>query len=109
MVPMVIPSTPALPLLAFTRRNASFRFSRSHTSSISRSVLAGLSHPFVASDDSVSVLPASGFTRQRARAVQWRLDVLRVVHETHGLLASPSIDPAPAATPAASFKRLYRE
>src|ERR1035437_6058064 len=49
-----MPSTPALPLLAFTCRNASFRFSRSHTSSINRSVLAGLSGPFVAIDDSVS-------------------------------------------------------
>src|SRR5713226_6050283 len=59
MAPVVIPSTPALPLLAFTRRNASFRLSRSHTSSISRSVLAGLSSPLVAPDDSVSALPAS--------------------------------------------------
>src|SRR5712691_2377085 len=49
-----MPSTPELPLLAFTCRSASFRFSRSHTSSISRSVLAGLSDPLVATDDSVS-------------------------------------------------------
>src|SRR5664279_3664032 len=55
----VIPSTPGLPLLAFTRRNAAFRFSRSHTSSINRFVLAGLSVPFVAPDDSVPSLPAS--------------------------------------------------
>src|SRR5580698_9741934 len=59
MPPTVIPSTPALPLLAFTRRNASFRFSRSHTSSINRFVLAGLSVPFIIPDDSVSALPAS--------------------------------------------------
>jgi hypothetical protein len=35
--PTVIPSIPALPLLPFTRRNASNRFSRSHTSSPFRS------------------------------------------------------------------------
>src|SRR5216683_4338894 len=55
----VIPSTPGLPLLAFTCRNAAFRFSRSHTSSINRFVLAGLSVPFITPDDSVSSLPAS--------------------------------------------------
>src|ERR1017187_4028614 len=55
----VIPSTPGLPLLAFTRRNAAFRFSRSHTSSINRFVLAGFSVPFVAPDGSVPSLPAS--------------------------------------------------
>jgi hypothetical protein len=38
-------STPGLPLLAFTCRNAAFRFSRSHTSSITRFVLAGFSGP----------------------------------------------------------------
>src|ERR1035438_5683277 len=57
--PTVIPSTPGLPLLAFTRRNAAFRFSRSHTSSINRFVLAGFSVPFIAPDASVSSLPAS--------------------------------------------------
>src|SRR5712692_6784730 len=56
---MVIPSTPALHLLAFTRRHASLRFSRSHTSSIHRLVLAGLWGPCVAASDSVSSLPAS--------------------------------------------------
>jgi hypothetical protein len=54
---MVIPSTPALPLLALTRCNAAFRLPRSQTSSISRSVLAGRSDSFVAPDDSVSSLP----------------------------------------------------
>src|SRR5437660_10360457 len=57
MPPTVIPSTPALPLLAFTCRNASFRFSRSHTSSINRFVLAGLSVSWSANCDSVSSLP----------------------------------------------------
>src|SRR5712691_742583 len=56
---MVIPSTPALPWLAFTRRHASLRFSRSHTSSINRFVLTGLWGPCVAASDSVSSLPAS--------------------------------------------------
>src|SRR5215510_12654416 len=59
MPPTVIPSTPGLPLLAFTCCNAAFRFSRSHTSSINRFVLAGFSCPFVALDDSISSLPAS--------------------------------------------------
>src|SRR5271157_4299856 len=38
-----MPSTPALPLLAFTCCKACFRFSRSQISSIHRFVLAGLS------------------------------------------------------------------
>src|SRR5215472_4912992 len=54
-----MPSTPGLPLFALTRCNAAFRFSRSHTSSINRFVLAGFSVPFIAPDDSVSSLPAS--------------------------------------------------
>src|SRR5450631_1596268 len=86
----VIPSTPGLPLLALTRRIAAFRFSRSHTSSINRFVLAGFSVPFVAPDGS---FPSrlSGFTRQRGREVQFDLDILLlVVLEIHGLLASPS-------------------
>src|SRR5271166_1176601 len=55
----VIPSTPGLPLFAFTCRNAAFRFSRSHTASINRFVLAGFSVPFLAPDDSDPSLPAS--------------------------------------------------
>src|SRR5262245_26444655 len=86
----VIPSTPGLPLLAFTCRNAAFRFSRSHTASISRFVLAGFSVPLVAPDAS-GPSRLSGFTRQRAREVQFDLDILLlVVLETHGLLAAPS-------------------
>src|ERR1039458_10576995 len=56
---MLTPSTPGLPLLALTCRNAAFRFSRSHTASINRFVLAGFSVPLIAPDDSVSSLPAS--------------------------------------------------
>src|SRR5271157_3806714 len=59
MPPTVIPSTPALPLLAFTCCKARFRFSRSQISSISRFVLAGLSGSCVAESDSVSSLLAS--------------------------------------------------
>src|SRR5215831_7746444 len=55
----VIPSTPGLPLLAFTCRKAAFRFSRSHTASISLFVLAGFSVPLVAPDASGPSLPAS--------------------------------------------------
>src|ERR1700674_91857 len=70
-----MPSTPGLPLLAFTCRSASFRFSRSHTASIHRLVLAGLSDPLVALDDSVSspatprVSPVSAEEKSR---VLWR-------------------------------------
>jgi hypothetical protein len=49
---------PALPLLPLTCRNAFFRFSRSHTSSIIRLVLAGLSGSFTAESDSMSSRPA---------------------------------------------------
>src|SRR6266849_4724555 len=55
----VIPSTPGLPLLAFTCFNAAFRFSRSHTASINRFVLAGFLVPLVAPDASGPSLPAS--------------------------------------------------
>src|SRR5271166_4475281 len=56
---MVIPSTPALPLLAFTCCKACFRFSRSQISSINRFVLAGLSGSCAAESDSFSSLPTS--------------------------------------------------
>ena len=50
---------PALPLLALTRRNASFRFSAHILPPSVDRYLAGLSVPLVAADDSVSSLPAS--------------------------------------------------
>src|SRR5258708_19808023 len=63
MYPQTRPILPQCPPALFffppPRRNASFRFSRSHTSSINRFVLAGLSVPFITPDDSVSSLPAS--------------------------------------------------
>src|SRR5580658_3403522 len=49
----VIPSTPALPLLALTRFNACLQFSRPQTSSINCSAMAGLSVPRFPVDDSV--------------------------------------------------------
>src|SRR5712691_8164768 len=49
-----MPSTPGRPLLACTRRTASFRLARSHTSSINRFVLAGRSGPCTAGNDSGS-------------------------------------------------------
>src|SRR6516162_4686444 len=55
----LMPSTPGLPLLPLTCRHAAFRFSRSHTASINRFVLAGFSDPLAAPDASVSSLPAS--------------------------------------------------
>src|ERR1700746_2733084 len=54
----VIPSPPALPLLLLTCRNASFRFSRSHTSSMIQHVLAGRSGSCTAESDSMSSRPA---------------------------------------------------
>src|SRR5262245_27454982 len=49
---------PALPLLLLTCRNASFRFARSHISSVIRLVLAGRSGSFTTEGDSMSSLPA---------------------------------------------------
>jgi hypothetical protein len=54
----VIPSTPGPPLFALTRRNASFRFSRSTISSIIRSAPAGLSDSLLVPNDSDPSLPA---------------------------------------------------
>ena len=51
-------STPALPLLPLTCRNASFRFARSHISSMIRLVLAGRSGSLIAESDSMSSRPA---------------------------------------------------
>jgi hypothetical protein len=48
----VIPSIPALPLFALTRANACLQFSRSQTSSINGSPMAGLSVPRSAASDS---------------------------------------------------------
>src|ERR1035438_8179736 len=48
-----MPSTPGLPLLALTRFNARLQFSRSQTSSINCSAMAGLSVPRFPADDSV--------------------------------------------------------
>jgi hypothetical protein len=56
----VIPSTPALPLLALTRANACLQFSRPQTSSINCSAIAGLSVPRFPADDSVPSLEAIG-------------------------------------------------
>jgi hypothetical protein len=55
-----MPSTPGLPPFALTRFSASLRFSRSHTSSIRRSVPAGLSIPRSAASDSVPRSTAVG-------------------------------------------------
>jgi hypothetical protein len=48
----VMPSTPALPLLALTRFNACLQFSRSQTSSVNCSETAGLAVPRFAVSDS---------------------------------------------------------
>src|ERR1039458_554291 len=78
-----MPSTPALPLLAFTCCKACFRFSRSHISSINRFVLAGLSGPCTAEGDSVSSLfasrasPAGGDEKSSCPWTFCRLSLLR--------------------------------
>src|SRR4051812_34740910 len=74
---------PALPLLAFTCRNASFRLFRSHTSSIHRFVLAGRSVSWVAKGNSVSSLPVLQASPDRVKeksSSNWigcRLSLLR--------------------------------
>ena len=88
-------STPALPLFAFTRRNASFRFTSSHTSSINRNVLAGLSGSCIVETDTVSSLPAS--VRASLADVEEKFSsglniLLRFALETHHvLLAAPLV------------------
>src|SRR5271167_1121884 len=80
---MVIPSTPALPLLAFTCCKACFRFPHSHISSINRFVLAGLSGSCTAESDSVSSLfasqasPAGGDEKSSSPWTFCRLSLLR--------------------------------
>src|SRR5215472_15840889 len=93
---MVIPSTPGLPLLAFTRRNASFRFPRSHTSSINRFVLAGLSVACTARRDSTASVPAfraSPVGAERKSSFSWtfcRLSLLRFMSYSPLLSFGPS-------------------
>ena len=55
-----MPSTPGLPLLALTRVSACLQFSRSQTSSINRSPIAGLSGARFAVSDSVPALETIG-------------------------------------------------
>src|SRR6266581_5959740 len=108
----VIPSTPGLPLLALTCRSASFKFSRSHTSSISRSVPAGLSVPCVAGSDSVASLPVFGAS---PLGVEWkssfiwvfcRLSLLRFMSYSPLLSFGPS--PSPDNMPSADFCPVVR-
>src|SRR5438477_4664174 len=70
----VMPSTPGLPLLALTRFNACLQFSRSQTSSINCSVMAGLSIPRFPADDSVPSgrhLGASPLSSSRKANTSW--------------------------------------
>src|SRR5208282_2396037 len=70
----VMPSTPGLPLLALTRFNACLQFSRSQTSSINSSIMAGLSVPHFAADDSVPAgmsFGASPFTSSPQANTSW--------------------------------------
>ncbi|MGF6313358.1 hypothetical protein ABIB82_007496 [Bradyrhizobium sp. i1.8.4] len=82
---MVIPSTPGLPLFLLTRFHALSRFSRSHTSSISRSVKAEFSVADFAMNGSVS---RRGFTPVLRFQGQHLLVVLPLsIHEIPVLLA----------------------
>ena len=110
-----MPSIPGLPLLAFTRRNACWQFSRSQTSSINCSSLAGLSVSHFAVNDSVpsrrafgaSLLPSS----VKASAIcSWFFCRLSLI-ESCVLLAAPyclGLRPCgllcPLLTPAATVK-----
>lgn len=85
------PSTPALPRLALTRLHASFRFSLSNTSSISVSVLAGLS---VARFATSVLVPSSATlgvpTPTLCLEGQFELGILPLfAHQFRFLLATP--------------------
>src|ERR1700733_10425358 len=62
-------STPALPLLPLTCRNASFKFSRSHASSTIRHVLAGRSGSLTTESDSMSSRPPAGLHALRPDSI----------------------------------------
>ena len=89
---------PALPLVAFTCRNAAFRFSRSHTSFISRRVLAGRFGRFP------PCLPASPAGSDGKFSFFWtfcRLSLLRFMSYLPLLSFRPS--PSPDTMPSADF------
>src|ERR1039457_6457444 len=102
-----MPSTPGAPLFALTRRNASFRFSRSTISSIVRSVPARLSGALTAFNDSDSPLTAlrvSPVGEEEKSRLLWafcRMSLLRFMSylpflsfgqvEIHVLLAFPLV------------------
>jgi hypothetical protein len=86
-----MPSTPGLPLLALTRFNARLQFSRSQTSSINDSVMAGFSVPRFAADDSVpagSIFGASPLSSSPPGQLEL-VFLPPVVHESRCLLAAP--------------------
>src|SRR6266699_1322539 len=69
-----MPSTPGLPWLALTRANACLQFSRSQTSSINRSPMAGLSALRFAASDSVpspAALGASPLSSTGKASTSW--------------------------------------
>src|ERR1700722_1308160 len=92
MSPTVIPSTPALPLFAFTRRNASFRFSLTYF--LHPSIRAGWAFGLIHHRGRFGLFPSrfAGFTRWRRREVQFGLGILpHVAPEIHVLLAAPLV------------------
>jgi hypothetical protein len=86
-----MPSTPGLPLLALTPFHARLQFSRSQSSSIHGSVMAGFSVPRFAADDSVPGernFGASPLASSPQANCSWFFLPL-VVHESRRLLAAP--------------------
>ena len=86
-----MPSTPGLPLLALTRANACLQFSRSQTSSINGSPMAGLLALRFAVSDSVPSPEAVGASLLLLlQEGQLELVLLPLVaHELRCLLATP--------------------
>jgi hypothetical protein len=88
----VMPSTPALPLLALTRLNACLQFSRSQTSSVNCSETAGLAVPRFAVSDSrgrFGASPLSFSTKASSSLVFLPLSPMSRV--AHSPLPSPSL------------------
>src|ERR1039457_509597 len=87
-----MPSIPALPLLAFTRRNASFRLSLTYF--LHQSTRIGWAFGVMSRQTRFSLFPPrfAGFTRWRGREVQFKLDILLLVApEIHVVLATPLV------------------
>src|ERR1700687_3734126 len=114
----VIPSTPALPLLALTRANACLQFSRPQTSSINCSPMAGLSVPRFTASDSVpssdtlgaSLLLSSWKANTSWFFCRWSLMIRAATRHSHQPLAGTvrAFIAFTTTTPSADFCRPVR-